>query len=247
VLCSIENSTFLVGEEITYKLFYNWNILWLSAGEVVFRVEESEDQYHIVVTGRTYKSYEWFFKVNDRFETYIDKKSLLPTLFIRDIKEGKYRRYNKFIFDQKNNKVRFFKGKTSEDLVETELDLDPCMHDLVSILYHIRNRKFDDFEVGDVFPVSVFLEEEYNLKVKVTGKNEKKRVKGRGLHMTHQFIPEVIAGEVFNEKDQMKVWVSADENKIPLLIESPVSVGKIKAVLKEYKGLKYDMNSRIRR
>ena len=37
----------------------------------------------------------------------------------------------------------------------------------------------------------------------------------------------------------MNIWVSDDKNKVPLLIESPISVGSIKAVLKSYSGLRH--------
>jgi methylaspartate ammonia-lyase len=43
----------------------------------------------------------------------------------------------------------------------------------------------------------------------------------------------------------MTVYVSNDKNRIPLLIESPVSVGSIKAVLKDYSGLRHELSSKI--
>nr|MBP6540568.1 DUF3108 domain-containing protein [Saprospiraceae bacterium] len=39
--------------------------------------------------------------------------------------------------------------------------------------------------------------------------------------------------------NRMHVWVSNDGNKLPLLIESPLSVGSAKAVLKSYSGLRH--------
>lgn len=38
-------------------------------------------------------------------------------------------------------------------------------------------------------------------------------------------------GQVFNENTELKVYVGDDENKLPLMIESPLSVGSVKAVL----------------
>jgi hypothetical protein len=43
----------------------------------------------------------------------------------------------------------------------------------------------------------------------------------------------------------MTVWVGDDENRIPVMIESPVSVGSVKVVLKSYKGLKYDFTAKV--
>jgi hypothetical protein len=89
------------------------------------------------------------------------------------------------------------------------------------------------------------MEEEYQLQVELMEKNEKQRIRGMGKFNTHLIAPDLIAGHIFEEGTKMKIWISADSNKIPLLIESPVAVGSIKAVLKEYKGLKHDFSSKL--
>lgn len=242
--CSIQNSTFQGGEEITYKLYYNWNFVWLSAGEVTFRVRDLGNQYHLSAVGRTYKSYEWFYKVRDYYDTYIDKNTLLPSISIRNIQEGGYQLYDKVTFDRNRQVAVGLRGKTREQAKVTEYDIDHCIHDMLSIIYYSRNINFDALNNGATFPVKIFLDKEtYPLKVKYLGKEDRKKVKGQGRFQTHVFSPQVIAGEIFKEDDQMKVWVSADQNKIPMEIESPVSVGSVKAVLKSYKGLKYEFDA----
>ena len=67
-----------------------------------------------------------------------------------------------------------------------------------------------------------------------------------GKYKTLKFQPDVIAGEVFKEDAKMSVWVSDDQNRIPLLIETPVSVGSVKMVIKEYWGLKYDFTAKAK-
>ena len=245
VFCESENSTFKNGEEIVYKIYYNWNFVWLSAGEVSFKVSEDKSSYHISVVGKTYPSYEWFYKVEDYYDSWIDKKTLLPKTFERDVTEGKYTQYNKFIFDHPNRKVTTYIGSEKETAERGEVSIGNCMHDMISIMYFVRNQDIEGYKKGESFPVDVFLEEEYKLNVRVLEKDEKQRIRGLGKFSTHLISPDVIGGEVFEEGTQMKVWVSADNNKVPLLIESPVSVGSIKAVLKEYKGLKYDLTSQL--
>ncbi|MEZ4993882.1 MAG: DUF3108 domain-containing protein [Saprospiraceae bacterium] len=242
--CTTENTTFQDGEEITYKLYYNWNFVWLSAGEVTFRVKDLGKQYHFSAIGRTYKSYEWFYKVRDYYDTYVDKETLLPSISIRNIQEGGYRLYDKVTFDRKRKVAVGLRGKTREEAKVTEYDIDHCIHDMLSIVYYSRNIEFDELAPGSTFPIQIFLDKEtYPLNVKYLGAEERKKVKGQGRFQTYVFSPQLIEGEVFKENDQMKVWVSADRNKIPLMIESPVSVGSVKAVLKSYKGLKYEFDA----
>ncbi|MEN0005170.1 MAG: DUF3108 domain-containing protein [Bacteroidota bacterium] len=246
--CYVENNAFQDGEEITYKLYYNWNFIWLAAGEVTFRVEDLGDKLHLSAYGRTYKSYEWFFKVRDNYDTYVDKETLLPIESVRDINEGKYTLYDKVMFEQDQNLAKSLRGRSKETAKLSEYRVDACMHDILSIVYFTRNLNFDGMETGKRIPIKIFMDEEvWPLQVAYKGKHERKKIKGNGRWNTIKFSPEVISGQVFNEGTEMNVWASADENKIPLLIESPVSVGSVKAVLKSYKGLKYEQTSKVKK
>jgi hypothetical protein len=241
--CSMANNTFQHGESITYKLYYNWNFVWLSAGEVTFRVKETKDQYHLSAYGSTYKSYEWFYKVRDRYDTYVDKKTLLPVLSIRDVHEGKYRLYDKVTLDQQGKKAYSLRGKSKDVAQMSEYPIENCMHDILSIIYYTRNLDFANMPTGASFPIKIFMDKEtWPLNVRYLGKEKDTKIRGLGKMNTIKFSPEVISGFVFGEGAQMTVWASDDQNKIPVLIESPVSVGSVKAVLKEYKGLRYPFN-----
>lgn len=244
--CSIRNTTFQPGEEIVYKIYYNWNFVWLSAGEVVFRVSEVGSQYHLSVHGTTYKAYEWFFRVNDRYDSFVDKETLLPTLSIRDVEEGSYRLYDKVEFDSRRNVARSLRGDSRETAKVTEYEVESCMHDVLSIIYFTRNIEFQYMKEGESIPVKIFMDKEtWPLKVKYKGRNESTKVRNLGKFRTIQFSPELISGNIFEEGTEMNVWVSDDKNRVPLLIESPVSVGSVKAVLKEYRGLRYNMEAAI--
>ncbi|MCB0633455.1 MAG: DUF3108 domain-containing protein, partial [Lewinella sp.] len=195
--CTTENTTFQDGEEITYKLYYNWNFVWLSAGEVTFRVKDLGKQYHFSAIGRTYKSYEWFYKVRDYYDTYVDKETLLPSISIRNIQEGGYRLYDKVTFDRKRKVAVGLRGKTREEAKVTEYDIDHCIHDMLSIVYYSRNIEFDELAPGSTFPIQIFLDKEtYPLNVKYLGAEERKKVKGQGRFQTYVFSPQLIEGEV---------------------------------------------------
>lgn len=246
--CTIDNSTFQAGEEITYKLYYNLNFIWIPAGEVVFKITDFGNVFRISADGRTYKSYEWFFKVRDRYESYIDKETLLPNMSVRDVKEGGYTLYDKTLLNQKENKATIERGRSKETVKENlTVDIDKCMHDILSIIYYARNLDYDSMTKGAQVPVKIFIDkQEWPLKVVYDGHDEEKKIKGQGKFKTIKFSPEVIAGDVFKENTKMDIWVSDDLNKIPLLIESPVSVGSVKAVLKEYKGLRHEMTAKLK-
>jgi len=243
--CMIENHAFQPGEKVVYKIYYNWNFVWLAAGEVTFEVKDTGKQYHLSVVGKTYPSYEWFYKVEDKYNTFIDKETLLPSVSIRDIQEGNYTLYDKITFDKDRNVAKSLRGRSKEKAELKEYSVEGCMHDILSIIYFARNLDFNNMEEGAQIPVKIFMDEEtWPLAVRYKGKDDKKRIRGMGKFRVIEFTPELISGQYFEEGDEMKVWVSDDKNRIPLMIESPVSVGSIKAVLKEYDGLRYDLEAK---
>ena len=110
----------------------------------------------------------------------------------------------------------------------------------------MRNLDVEGMAPGTEIPIKIFFDREsYPLNVKYMGQESNTKIKGMGRYKTHKVSPQLIAGEVFKEGDEMTIYVSDDENKIPLLIESPVSVGSVKVVLKSYKGLKHDFTAKV--
>ena len=251
--CYTQNKTFQHGERITYKLFYKLKFIWLPAGEVVFSVNDNMDgTLHLSAKGRTYKSYEWFFKVRNSYECDIDKSSLLPTNSLRKIREGKNRRlFERVNFDQRHKKAVSQYGCSEEKAQESTIELEDCMHDLLSVLYYTRNIDLNGQQPGSKFPINVFMDQEVkSLNLIYKGKENRKRIKGRGRFNTIRFTPESIPGRLFekekNKGKKMDVWVSDDQNRLPLLIRTPLAGGQIKAVLKKHEGLRYDLTSKVK-
>lgn len=245
--CTIKNTAFQTGEEIRYKLYYNWNFVWVPAGEVVFTVQDLDGLTRLKAEGKTYKSYEWFFKVDDVYESYVDPNTMLPNVSVRDIEEGNFTLYDRVEFDRNSSEAYSKRGKSkSEAVFKDPVPIQACVHDMLSVIYFARNLDYEGMDQGDIFPVSIFLDNEvYPLEVRYRGVHGKKKIKGLGNFETYLFSPATIAGDVFKEGDEMKVWVSKDKNRLPLLIESPIAVGSVKAVLVDHKGLRYAAPQKI--
>lgn len=245
-LCSIHNSSFKDGEELTYKVYYNWNFVWISAGEVTFKVLDQGDKYYINAKGRTYNSYDVFFKVRDEFKVWVDKKTMLPTTSIRSVQEGGYQLYDMMKYDFNKMEIRSYRGKDKDNTRQLVYDIDNCMHDVLSIIYYVRNKDYDKMKAGTDITVRVFLDKEkYSLKAKYVGK-ETKEIKDLGTYKTLKLMPEVVSGEVFTDPSGMTIWATDDENRLPLQIESPLSVGSVKAVLKSHKNLRYAVTAKVK-
>ncbi len=241
----MENLAFRGGEELVYKVYYNLNFIWIPAGEVRFNVIDTGSDFILRAVGKTYKSYEWFYKVDDFYETIVDKRTLLPERTMRNLKEGGYSLYEEMVYAPGHSHVNVLRGREKESAKEVgPFQLEKCTHDILSLLYGLRNLDAESFKSAGSTPIDFFLDKKvYNIELTYQGE-ERKRVKGLGKFDTYKVSPELVAGNVFNEGDRMYAWVSRDENKIPLMIESPLSVGSAKAVLKSYRGLRYDLSSK---
>ena len=219
------------GETLEYLVYYGF----VDAGIAKLEVKEEPNKftkkgnvYRVIGTGESKGAFNWFFKVRDRYETYIDKEDLSPHLFIRDIQEGGYKKKQDYTFNQKENKVLTNKGKTFEIPEKTQ--------DMLSAFYFGRTLDFSNAKEGEVFIIESFVDDEvYPLKIRFAG-TEVITTK-TGTYDCMVFHPVVQQGRIFKKEDDLTVWITNDHNKIPVLAKAKVLVGSIKMELINYKGL----------
>ena len=96
-----QESSFKNGEWFKFKMSYSG---FLKAGNATLQVNETvlngKQVYHVVGKGWTTGAIKWFFKVEDRYESYFDKRSIVPYKFIRKIDEGGHKKDIEIDFDQ---------------------------------------------------------------------------------------------------------------------------------------------------
>lgn len=249
--CNIQNNVFHSGEKITYEGAYNWGPIWLKAGWATFSTQKSRlddhEYFHIVGEGKTYKSYDWFFKVHDIYQSYVDTNTMLPHRFQRDVNEGGHRINNKYTFDHTNNEVWVHYRRTNDRVkMENEtINIPNCTQDVLSAVLFVRNLEYTSLNEGDEIDFTIMIDAEvYDVSIVYHG-IEKKKVRKNEKFNCHKITFDLIPGTIFAEKQTMTIWATADGNKLPVLVESPLSIGKAKFYLKDYKGLQYPLSSVI--
>jgi len=248
--CTSINSTFKSGEELTYVISYNWFIVWTEVGEVKMTIENSDYKgiptYKLSGFGNTYSSWDWFFKVRDKYQCQIEKQTMKPLFFRRDIQEGTYNHYETYDFDFKNNStISIHKVNQNPEGIDT-IKINGCVFDVLSAFLFARNIEFNKYKPGDIVPISVILDQKiYNIYFKYLG-IEKLKVKYAGEFECIKFSLLLIEGELFKEGDNMTVWVSNDKNHLPVYIESPIIIGSVKARIANIKGNRYPFTSFIK-
>lgn len=200
--------------------------------------------YHIKGAGKSTGLLHLFFKVDDKYETYIDRNEVKPYRFIRNIYEGGYTKDIQIDFDHKNGKALVHDKKNKK---RDTLDIKPSTQDMMSAFYHLRNTvDIHDLKKGDSFKLPMFFDKEnFEFKLKFLGRDTLKTKFGKAAAL--QFRPYVMSGRVFREEESLTVWVSDDLNKVPLQIKAKLAVGSLTASLDGYNGLKHPFSSLIKR
>ncbi len=234
--CGIKNSAFKAGEIVTMKVYYTLGA-YIAAGEATFSTNlerfNGKPVYHFVAEGKTYSFFDNFFKVRDRYESYVDTATLLPMKFIRNVDEGGHKIYNNVTFNQTTNTAVSTKGV---------FKLSDCMQDVVSSMYYARNINFNKYKPGDKIPFDMYLDDEvYHLYIRYMGKEKVKTKYGKFNAI--KFKPLLVKGTMFEGGEKMTAWVSDDPNHLLLRVESPISVGSIKVDMMNYKNLRYPLTS----
>ncbi len=192
--------------------------------------------HHIVGTGKSSGFLSLFFKVEDYYETYIDKSLVKPYRFIRKINEGGHTKDIEINFDhQKKEALVFDKKHNTKKTFPIKADIQ----DMMSSFYYLRNTiKTNALKSGDEQFVNMFFDNEsYRFKLKFLGREVLKTKMGKIACL--KFRPYVQADRVFKEEESMTVWVSDDDNRMPVRIQADILVGSIKADLDAFKGLKH--------
>ena len=234
---SQKESAFGDGEWFKFKMSYSG---FLKAGNATLTVKDSKldnkEVYHVVGKGWTTGMIKWFFKVKDRYESYFDKKTIVPYKFIRNIDEGGHTKDLEITFDHENQKAIVNDKKHNTEKV---FDTKPNIQDMVSTYYYLRNNiDVSKLKIGDEIQTDMFFDEEnYGFKLQYLG--EETISTDFGDIESLKFRPYVMAGRVFKEEESLTLWVSKDKNKVPLRIKADLAVGSLRADLEAFKGLKH--------
>jgi len=232
-----KESAFKEGEWFKFEMSYSG---FLKAGEGTLTLKDTvlngKPVHHVIGKGWTTGAISWFFKVEDRYESYFDKDTNVPYKFIRKVDEGGHTKDIEIDFKQEEQTAIVNNKKYNKvTSVSTEQDVQ----DMVSAFYYLRNN-YDTNKIrrGDIVSLNMFFDEEnYGFRLKYLGRQTIKTQFGKVK--TLKFRPYVLAGRVFKEEESLTLWVSADENKIPLKIKADLAVGSLRADLVAFKGLKH--------
>jgi hypothetical protein len=241
-LKKVENTAFIRGEEFSFRAYYDSFLTGkMTAGVASLEIDNDKKEfngrttYHITGKGKSKGTFNLFFKVDDKFESYIDEEYIVPWYFIRKTREGDYR---------KNDEVRFNQYSLSASSSTANKTIPAGTQDIISVFYFARTLDFTDIKVGDNIALTYFLDDSvYNSVLRFAGHEEIEIDLGKFRCL--KFKPMVLKGKVFSQSYAMDIWITDDKNHIPILAKSVVIVGSVKLELIQYKNLANPVTSLI--
>jgi hypothetical protein len=229
-LRTISHGAFKRGELLKYRMHYGW----IDAGWVSIEVKDETPEiggrktFHFVGLGESNGAFDIFFKIRDRYESYVDEEAMVPWIFVRRVNEGGFIINQDYVFNNYKKKVDIGNNDT--------FDIPEYCQDMTSAFYFARCLNFDKAKEGDIFTINAFVDKEvFPIKIRFIGRET--IVSDIGKIKCIKFHPILQKGRIFKREDDLNVWISDDKNHIPIRAQAKILVGSVKMDLMSYKNL----------
>ncbi len=233
----IENRAFGVGERLVFDVSYGP----ITAGEAIMAITRYDTIagrlcYRVEFSVNSLKSFDWIYEVRDRYLTFIDVEAIAPLKFEQHIREGTYKRDFIAEFDQVNHVARTTEG---------DFPIPEYVHDIMSAFYFARTLDYSGMKPGDqILLYNFYKDKSHELGVRFLGRQELEVA--AGTFRTIVVEPLVKEGGLFKAEGRIVIWLTDDERKIPVRVNTKVIIGSIDTELREYSGLIGPLKGRIR-
>lgn len=201
---------FKVGEKLTYTV----KLSILRVGKQVLEVKKTVQingqlTYHLYSSAKTSGLTGFFLPHDYRLESFVDVDTLYPCQIKSYAQEGNSRSKDIIVkIDQKKG-IASMEDRAIEKKWERKLSTTTL--DMTSLIYWLRNQ---ELKVGQIF--SFLLLEDISLRPIKIEVVKKEKVRN---HLAF------LCSEVGS--DEIKIWFSADKNRLPLKIETGIATGVV--------------------
>ena len=233
------------GENLSYVLSYKWNAVNTDVATASLKLDTLRYNGNLVyysrMTARTKAFFDTFFKAREDFRSWFAMDTGRPLKYTRNTLEGKYTATNTYLYNWASRKIRATWKMGSKPQQTADLPLSDCTYDLPSIIYFLRRMDTSNLKEGKSYKVTYGIDDDvYTISLTFKGR-ENKKIRGIGKVKCLHFGCNVVAGEMFTGNEDAQLWVSDDDNHIPIYFMAPLKVGAVTGRLSGYKGLSHKL------
>ena len=230
-----ENKAFKEGEKLTFDINYGF----ITAGVATMSIPRikrisGRNAYYVMFEVNSVPSFNWLYKVHDRYETYIDVEGIFPWRFEQHIREGGYVRDFAAFFDQRKGIAKTSNG---------EYEIPQYANDILSAFYYTRTLDFSGMKEGDKFHLQNFFKDKvYDLDVVFRGRETVEVPAGKFDCVIIE--PLVKEGGLFKHDGDIIIWLTDDNLKVPVKVRTKIIIGYVEAMLTSYQGLAGELTAK---
>lgn len=219
---------FKVGEVVTHNVHY----FKVSAGEIKFKVENfanvnGKNSYTFATELKTSPLFETFYKVDDRAVTQVGFDDLVPSAFQLHVKESGQLRESRSFFDWQKNRAFFWEKKITEkkgeEIKKIDWEIQQYSQNVFSAIYYMRVFKWED---GKEYQFRVAHDNE-NLVFRGKVVRRETLETDAGTFKAIVVKPEFTVKGIFKPVGDIYIWLSDDDRKYVLRIESKIKIGTL--------------------
>ena len=245
VYMPVPNESFARGETLHFKMTYGIFTVGRGSASIspTYYKLNDRDCFKVDVYGKTVGMVDWVADVDDQWGAYIDTAALVPHMFYRKIREGRYRKDEQTYFDHEHRKisVKVADKKTGKFKEPQIYDAPAHVRDMIGGFLYLRTMDFTNLKASDTVVVKGFFEDEfYALRIVYKGK---KTIKTKlGKIRTLVFKPVMPKNQLFDGENSITAYFSDDKNRIPVKIDAEMFIGSAGVELTDYSGLRNQLN-----
>ncbi len=237
-----QNNAIASGEKLTYTAAYNMSGILTDLAEVTMETSSVKTSKATLLRLKckavTYSKWDHFFKIRDLYESYVNPKTLTPYLYKRDINEGSYYKYMKYTFSHKTKTVKSHLKKKNNYEEKKNIVINSGTKDIVTTLYKVRLFDYKNMSVGTSKSFTIIFDrKEFKGQITYLGKETIQTAIGEKT--CYKLAIGSSQTQVLKGKNSNFLWLTADENKIPVYGKFKIPVGNGELKIKSATGLKH--------
>ena len=248
--CGIENTAFKSGEFLTYDLYFNWKFVWVKVGTASMSTVQStykgQKAFRSSLITRGNDQLDNVFVMRDTLLCYTDT-DISPLYFRKGAREGDRYYVDElwYTYPKGNCHLKMHRIDHDGEVHWKEAEYKDCIYDMMSIFLRARNFDASNMKEGENIPMPISDARRLtNSWLKYTGKTTLKMKNGATKYrcLTFSFIER----EDGKNHELIRFYITDDKNHLPVRLDMFLSFGSAKAYLSGYKGLRNEMESKVK-